>query len=180
LKESNRKRNSRVSASEADKNGTSVLSCSVLDKPPPEIESGGPGGAPGDETVVDARPPPALPNQTDAFAAFFAAWPEGHRTDRHPAEREWRAINPSRELAAVIVGAVERWKKSERWLSGIVMSPAKWLHDRQWESDPPPEPRKETRDGSSRRSGNAQANARANGRKYRYDESAHPDGDGRS
>ena len=124
----------RVSRLKCDKN---VTPCSVLFSDDSEgIRNGGAGE--NLKGIAPTEPPtPRVLPQGDSFDAFFAAWPSGYRQDKLPAQREWRGLNPPRELAAEIIAAVERWKCSARWQAGRVMSPARWLRERQWENEAP-------------------------------------------
>jgi phage replication O-like protein O len=72
----------------------------------------------------------------DAFARFWAAYPK--RKSRAQAEKAFAKIDPSEQLMATIIEAIERAKTSEDWRKAkgqFVPYPATWLNARGWEDE---------------------------------------------
>lgn len=74
----------------------------------------------------------------DGFARFWEAYPR--KQHKVAAEEEWSRIGPGKELADEIIGGVIRWSTSRQWNqegTRFVPMPEKFLHNRQWEDEPP-------------------------------------------
>jgi hypothetical protein len=71
--------------------------------------------------------------RADGFITFWEAYP---KKKKHVEARQvWDELNPSDELAAEIVAAVERQKHWDEWnreRGRYIPEPAKWLKLRQW------------------------------------------------
>lgn len=84
-------------------------------------------------TKSDMRKSAVAPS---AFSIFFDAYPR--KKDRKKAEKAWEKLNPSHELAAEIMSALDRVKQSCDWLKDggqYIPYPATWLNGRRWEDE---------------------------------------------
>jgi hypothetical protein len=84
------------------------------------------------------------PRATKFFEEFEMAWKTyPHKTNKQKALAEWKKLNPSPELAAKIMAALEVQKRSEAWTKegGKYIPHAwRWLRDRRWEDESPKPP----------------------------------------
>ena len=74
----------------------------------------------------------------DGFARFWEVYPR--KQHKVAAEEEWNRISPGNELTDEIIGGVTRWSTSRQWNqegTRFVPMPEKFLHNRQWEDEPP-------------------------------------------
>lgn len=72
------------------------------------------------------------------FERFYMAYPKHH--GRADAEKAWRQLAPSVELAETIIGSLDGWEvKWPEWLKEnrkYVPHPATWLRGHRWEDEP--------------------------------------------
>lgn len=74
-------------------------------------------------------------------AEFYKGYPVKKRKDA--ARKAWEKLNPSPELIATIMKALEAQKRSPEWLRDggrYIPHPATWLNERRWEDEAPPPP----------------------------------------
>jgi len=65
------------------------------------------------------------------FNAFMAAYPNKNAVDG--AWKVWQSMNPSKELQAEFLKAIEKQKKKGVWTKGMVHEAKNWLADGRWE-----------------------------------------------
>jgi len=70
------------------------------------------------------------------FNAFFAAWPEAHRTGVDQAAMAW--VSTVNGDAGEVMAGLERWKSSDQWSRGFVQRMDNWLLQRMWKDNPQP------------------------------------------
>lgn len=89
------------------------------------------------------------------FELFKNTWPADQPFGEPKAAKAWyysaearsesatsaRKSSPKGEPPDPVIGGLCRWKSSERWRNGFVVSPAQWLEDHSW-NDPAPPPAK--------------------------------------
>ncbi|WP_149113685.1 hypothetical protein [Limnoglobus roseus] len=83
-------------------------------------------------------------DESEAFLTFWAAYPK--REAKQDAIRAFHKLNPSPELLAVLLAAIDRQRRSSKWMSDngkYITHAATWLNGRRWEDDvgpiqPPP------------------------------------------
>ncbi|MFM9108766.1 MAG: hypothetical protein ACKOWF_18935 [Chloroflexota bacterium] len=90
---------------------------------------------PGPEAPPSQRAEDPVP---EGFDRFWAAYP--NRIEKKAAILVWRALRPSAELQEEMLAAIERQKRTRRWMEGYVKHPNRWLRDRNWEDETPPDP----------------------------------------
>lgn len=73
------------------------------------------------------------------FTAFWEAYPS--KIGRSAAWDAWKALNPTAQVTAQIMTALEAWKKSEQWTEDggrFIPRAAKFLSEGHWKSPPKP------------------------------------------
>jgi hypothetical protein len=90
----------------------------------------------GEGARANARTRAVPIRNSSGFDRFYDRYPR--KTGRKDAESAWKRINPSEELAAEIIGAVERQKGWEQWQSGVIPHPATFLNRERWKDEEPP------------------------------------------
>jgi hypothetical protein len=71
-----------------------------------------------------------------SFARFWDSYPK--KVAKGKAEKAWSTLDPSEQLTATILDAVERAKNSVNWRKDggqYIPHPATWLHQRRWEDE---------------------------------------------
>ena len=71
-----------------------------------------------------------------AFEAFWAAYPR--HTAKSVARKTFQKLNPSTELLAIILAAVEDQKTWQQWQKDdgqFIPMPATWLNQERWEDE---------------------------------------------
>ena len=76
------------------------------------------------------------PQYSEAFLAFFAAYPK--HVNKKAAFAAWEKINPDADLIATIMAAVERQKTGRKWIEGWANAPDVWLRGEKWDDEPEP------------------------------------------
>jgi hypothetical protein len=88
-----------------------------------------------DEAIISAS------DEWWRFQTFWDAYPRRHERQRtrRAALNAWYALHPDAALLEVMLAAVARQRRTERWRRGIIPSPARWLRGRSWEDVPSPD-----------------------------------------
>jgi hypothetical protein len=84
---------------------------------------------------TDARTGPVQP---DGFTEFWKVYPR--RQAKQDALKAWKVLEPSDELLAAMLSAIERRRGSPDWRKEggkYIPLPATWLRGRRWEDEPP-------------------------------------------
>lgn len=78
------------------------------------------------------------PKGDDPFLTFWAAYPK--KVKKQKAWESWRKLRPDTALVSVILNALERQKRSDRWTRDggrYIPDPTTWLNGRRWEDELP-------------------------------------------
>ena len=79
-----------------------------------------------------------------SFTPFWEQYPSS--IGRSSAWDAWKALNPTPEIAAQILSALDAWKKSDQWMEDggrYIPRAAKFLSEGHWKSPPAPSQKKE-------------------------------------
>lgn len=97
---------------------------------PPETGGGGAAGKTDRKRAADGT--------DERFARFWSAYPR--KVAKPDAVKAWAKHDPTDELLAVMLAAIERQKRSADWVKEdgrFIPHPATWLNKRRWEDQPP-------------------------------------------
>ncbi len=72
------------------------------------------------------------------FPKFWKAYP--NHANRTTAARAFAELNPTDELLAELLAAIDAQKKWDQWQRKIIPHAANWLNDRRWLDEPPEAP----------------------------------------
>ena len=78
------------------------------------------------------------PKRSDGrlYALFDRFWKEyPDKTGIEAAKSVWRKLNPDQTLAEKILSAIAEHKKSTKWKTGFIVSPAKFLSEGRWQDE---------------------------------------------
>jgi CubicO group peptidase (beta-lactamase class C family) len=70
---------------------------------------------------------------TSAFEEFWSIYPS--KTGKGEAYKNWKRVNPDKQLTETILASVDAYKDSKRVKDGFVKNPATWLNQRCWEDE---------------------------------------------
>ncbi len=90
-----------------------------------------------EEKRREDKQPPISPDGGQAFAEFYAAYP--NKVAKPAALKAWNKIKPDELTIALIRSALEVAKVSDAWLRDkgqFIPHPATWLNQRRWEDKP--------------------------------------------
>lgn len=96
--------------------------------------------------VNDSQTKESLVDVSDAFDAFWQAWPKERRVGKPSARTAYEnAVRKKGAKPAAILAGVERW--SAYWTAKgepeFIPHPTTWLHRQQWDDDTPPPPKQQ-------------------------------------
>lgn len=103
----------------------------------PPISPNGDISPQGDAPAPSARkkkPEKAAPAYDELFAEFWSVYPR--KIAKPKALKAFQKLRPDRELLGLMLAALERQKRSDRWKEAegqFIPYPATWLNDRRWE-----------------------------------------------
>lgn len=79
---------------------------------------------------------------TDSEKSFLSFWDTYPRKiGKDDALEAWKALKPTGSMVELVMGSLERWKRSEQWMDKggrFVPHPAKFLRDGYWQNPPAP------------------------------------------
>lgn len=77
---------------------------------------------------------PSPPKADDGFDRFWQAYPRNEK--KQDALKAWKKLKPNKELVDRILDALEKFKKTSKWLKDngdYIPYPVTWLNGRRWE-----------------------------------------------